>query len=619
MKSLSEYTRRLNHHFLLFAPFLLFLGLIACPVFAQSQTAEQSIILDGIHKFSPDDNPAYSSPDYNDSQWQSVTVPGSWQEQRIKPVKGIGWYRIHFTLPGSFRPIKSALLLGRIGDVDEVFLNGLKIGGEGLIGNRFVEATKVERFYPLPEAFLRYDSTNVIAVRVMNTYLNGGIFDKGVIIGDYNGLLIEKFKRDTNILIVEFCFFTFFAIFFVTCFFFYIKGLRDKEYLYFWIFTSIYGILFVLGSVTFYHSGLKSPLVQQTLNALTTILPASLVLLLINVYQEKLTHYIKVFLMVFPLIALAIIFFPGYTSRIYFYKAWKIFFVLVAVFMVFHAVRAYYRKINESGPILLGITGLIIGFILESVGGLDLLQITGFFLWDYSAMFFMICVMYALTSRYTRIKEELKKASLKIFDAHEDERKRLARELHDGVGQSLLSVKLQLKMLESSAKKGVLIHEESFSELVSDISHSIDEIRSIAMDLRPSFLENIEFAEAIRWHAGKIQEQSGIHINIHIADLKEIDSKLKENIYRIYQEALSNAIKHSGASTVDVILKMDTAALLLEIKDDGKGFTPAQIEKRGTGIGLYTIKERVELLGGILRINSSDKIGTSIHIEVPFP
>jgi signal transduction histidine kinase len=599
-------------------PILLFLGLIACPVFAKSQMAEQSIILDGIHKFSPDDNPAYSFPDYNDSQWKSVTVPGSWQAQRIKPAKGVGWYRIHFTLPGSFKTIKPALLLGRIGDVDEVFLNGLKIGGEGLIGNRFVEATKVERLYQLPESHLRYDSTNVITIRVMNTYLNGGIFDKGVIIGDYNALLAEKLQRDRNILIVEFCFFTFFAVFFVSCFFFYLKGLRDKEYLYFLIFTSIYGILFVLGSVTFYHSGLKSPFIQQTLNALTTILPASLVLL-INVYQEKLTYYIKVFLVVFPLIALAIILFPGHISRIYFYKVWKVFFILAATLMVFHAVRAYYKKINESGPILLGITGLIMGFILESVGGLDLLQMTGFFLWDYSAVFFMICVMYALTSRYTRIKEELKKASLKIFDAHEDERKRLARELHDGVGQSLLSVKLQLKMLESSAKKGVLIHEESFSELVSDISHSIDEIRSIAMDLRPSFLENIEFAEAIKWHAGKIQEQSGIHINIHIADLVEIDSTLKENIYRIYQEALSNAIKHSGASTVDVILKMDTAALLFEIKDDGKGFTPAQIEKRGTGIGLYTIKERVELLGGILRINSSDKIGTSIHIEVPLP
>ncbi len=150
----------------------------------------------------------------------------------------------------------------------------------------------------------------------------------------------------------------------------------------------------------------------------------------------------------------------------------------------------------------------------------------------------MICVMYALTARYMRIKEELRSASLKIFDAHEDERKRLARELHDGIGQSLLSVKLRLKMLASKAKENLPAEEESFSELVSDITHSIDEIRAVARDLRPSFLENVDFVEALKWHAGKMQEQSGIQININTDGLIEINAKVKENIYRIYQEAL---------------------------------------------------------------------------------
>ena len=75
-------------------------------------------------------------------------------------------------------------MLGRIGDVDEVFLKGVKIGGEGLIAERFVEATKVERLYRIPGDLLRYEGTNVLAVKVMNTYLNGGIFDEGVTIGD---------------------------------------------------------------------------------------------------------------------------------------------------------------------------------------------------------------------------------------------------------------------------------------------------------------------------------------------------------------------------------------------------------------------------------------------------
>ena len=587
-----------------------------CPC-KDAYASTKFIILDGLHKFSPDDKPAYAFPDYDDSQWQSIKIPGSWQSQDIKPAKDIGWYRIRFSAPDGLRNLIPAILLGRIGDVDEVFLNGVKIGGEGLIAKRFVEATKVERLYRIPGDLLRYDGTNVLAIKVMNTYLNGGIFDEGITIGDYNALLIEKFKRTQYSQLVEFCFFTVFTIFFVTCFFFYIRGLRDKEYISFWLFISIYGILFVLESVTFYNTGLKTPVIQQIINTLAAILPAMLVLLLMTVYQKQMSFSIKLFLLIFPLLALLIILYPDHTPRVYLYELWKMLFVLAAIFIVFHTVKAYFKKFHESGPILLGISGLVIGAILESVGGLDLLQITGFFLWDYSAAFFMICVMYTLTARYMRIKEELRSASLKIFDAHEDERKRLARELHDGIGQSLLSVKLRLKMLASKAKEKLPAEEESFSELVSDITHSIDEIRSVARDLRPSFLENVDFIDALKWHAGKMQEQSGIQININTDGLTEINAKVKENIYRIYQEALSNAIKHSGARNVDVTLRAKNTSLSLAIKDDGDGFDPVRVEEREAGIGLYTIKERVELLGGILRIKSSDKMGTSLYIEVP--
>jgi signal transduction histidine kinase len=584
---------------------------------AQAQKPGDYIVLDGSHKFSSDDNPVYSSPDYDDSQWKSITVPGSWQSQNIKTEKGIGWYRISFNIPEDFKHKKPALFLGRIGDADEVFLNGVKIGGEGLIDKRFVEATKVERLYSLPENILKYNNSNLISIRVINTYLNGGIFDKGVAIGDYNLLLVEKFKRDKYILVLEFCFLTFFSLFFITCLFFYMKGLRDREYMYFWLFTLLYGVLFIFGSVSFYNAGLKTPLIQQVITFISAMLPLSIILLLNSIYQKKLTLYFKLFVLLFPLSSLALVLFPDYTSRVFLYNLWRILFFIAAFFMIFQAIKAYYNKINESGPILLGITGLIVGFVLESIGGLDLLQITGFFLWDYAVVFFMICVMYALAARYTRIKDELRTASLKIFEAHEDERKRLARELHDGVGQSLLSVKLRLKMLESKMQEGISFQREDISALISDISFSIDEIRAAARDLRPSFLESTDFIEAIQWHAKKIQEQTGINIKVNIKGLLDVDLKVKENIYRIYQEALSNIVKHSGARNVEVDLKVENNKLFLRVKDDGKGFALLMGRREDTGLGLHTIKERVDLLGGILNIKSSDKIGTSIEIEVP--
>jgi signal transduction histidine kinase len=136
------------------------------------------------------------------------------------------------------------------------------------------------------------------------------------------------------------------------------------------------------------------------------------------------------------------------------------------------------------------------------------------------------------------------------------------------------------------------------------------------MDLRPSFLENTELVEAIKWHAKKVKERSGIEVNVSAGDIGQISLKIKENFYRIFQEALNNALKHSGATKAEVLLSRDKSYIVLEIQDNGRGFRPDGTEQ-DQGIGLYTIRERVELLGGIIRIKSSDKIGTDIFIEVP--
>lgn len=574
------------------------------------------IVLDGIHKFSPDDNPHYALPSYDDSGWEPVAVPGNWQSQGISPPDGIGWYRIHCTVPESFRNIQPAVFLGRIGDADEVFFNGFMIGGEGSIGKQFIEASKIDRLYMIPREQINYGGENLIAVRVLNTYLNGGIFDRGIHIGEYKDLLIVELQKHKKTLIGEFCFFTFFSLFFLACLFFYIKGLRDREYFYFWLFITLYGILFFLGSVTFYDTGMKTRIVQQTIAIISALLPASLLLLLVHFYKEKISVFVRTIAAAFFCIATLSLFFTSHTARISLHTFWKLLFILTAAFLVFIAIKAFFRKFYESGTILFGITGLIVGFIVESLGGLDLLQVTGFFLWDYAVAFFMICVMYALTSRYTRIKE-LQSASMKIFNAHEKERKRLARELHDGIGTSLLATKMKLKMIEARVKENLPIDEQAFPELIAEMRHSIDELRAVAKDLRPSFLENTELVDAMKWHARKVQARTGIDVRISAGTLNKIGPELKENLYRIFQEALNNAVKHSGATSVDILLSRDTEYLTLEIHDNGRGFVIAGREKEEQGLGLYTIRERVELLGGIIRIKSSDKIGTNIYIEVP--
>ncbi len=280
--------------------------------------------------------------------------------------------------------------------------------------------------------------------------------------------------------------------------------------------------------------------------------------------------------------------------------------------MLYFSLKAFKRHYYESGSTLLGIAGLIAGFILESIAGVDFLQSTGFFLWDYSTIFFMTCVMYALAARFTRIKE-LQTTSIRIFKAHEDERKRLAREIHDSIGPSLTAIKMQMQIVAKKIREGLLPEQETVNELIQEINHSIQDMRAIAMDLRPSFLETTDIKDAISWHAKKIQERSGIIINLNIEDILNTSNDIKEALYRIYQEAITNIIKHADATMVDIILKRDGKFISMEIRDNGKGFDLSDSNK---GLGLATIKERVELLEGIITIKAYRNIGTTISVRV---
>jgi len=168
--------------------------------------SDNLVSLEGPHRFRPGDNPLWSLPKYDDSGWTSVQVPGSWQSQGIRPDNGMGWYRIHFEAPEGLRQIQPAVSLGVINNADEVYLNGVKIGGEGAMEKGFVLVYPpyVYRVYKIPEGLLRFNRSNLLAVRVMINYLEGGIVSGTVLIGDYPHLMVEKISRESLKISAEF-------------------------------------------------------------------------------------------------------------------------------------------------------------------------------------------------------------------------------------------------------------------------------------------------------------------------------------------------------------------------------------------------------------------------------
>lgn len=207
----------------------------------------------------------------------------------------------------------------------------------------------------------------------------------------------------------------------------------------------------------------------------------------------------------------------------------------------------------------------------------------------------------------------------------EEERLSISREIHDQLGQDLTVLKMDIALMAKNSQKkpeseSNLNPEKITSELkrlspiIDDI---INKVRKIATDLRPDILDKLGLVEAIEWHAGEFEKRSGIKCITHLTD-KDVSFTPDKSIsiFRIFQESLTNAARHSGATEINISLNIQNGWLTLIITDNGRGITEAEIEK-SSSLGILGMKERVLILGGIWKIKGVYDKGTTITIQVP--
>lgn len=211
------------------------------------------------------------------------------------------------------------------------------------------------------------------------------------------------------------------------------------------------------------------------------------------------------------------------------------------------------------------------------------------------------------------LQQERKRQVKSVIDGQEKERQRLSRELHDGLGQNLVAIKLKLESI-SAKQAGEL--SGTLTQVKQMFNHTIEEVRRISNNLMPAALKEFSLAVVLRNLCTEIESNSGINVGLTIGVLPEsLDQVLKTYIYRIVQEALTNVVKHSGASRAVVSVFSDFSNLHLQIEDNGSGFSPAALPDSGNG--LYNMKERAILLGGKINIISAKGKGVKIVAEFP--
>ena len=204
-----------------------------------------------------------------------------------------------------------------------------------------------------------------------------------------------------------------------------------------------------------------------------------------------------------------------------------------------------------------------------------------------------------------------------LVTAQEDERQSLARELHDQAGQGLTSLLIRLKALENKCKDPSL--KDGLHHMQSLVSDTIDQIRDLSYSLRPPALEEFGLGTAIKALVEEISEQTGLRIKFKNRTEEKISPKIETVLYRIVQEGLTNVIRHAEATHVVIELEPRENLLYLKIEDDGKGFDPSDAAPSNgkRHLGLISMNERTELIGGVLEMYSTVGGGTKIEVKVP--
>lgn len=217
-------------------------------------------------------------------------------------------------------------------------------------------------------------------------------------------------------------------------------------------------------------------------------------------------------------------------------------------------------------------------------------------------------------------KEAARRALLEsLVRTQEDERARLARELHDGAGQTLTTLLVRLKALEQRAPAGAM--HDDLVRLQNLAAGSIEQVRDLSYELRPATLQEFGLARALETLLSETARPAGLTVHAHLTLTRSLPKEVETALYRIAQESLNNLLRHAGARHLEVELVETPLGVALRLEDDGCGFDPnrlpAQTERRH--LGLISMQERAEMLGGSLVVYSAPGAGTSVQVRIPLP
>jgi two-component system, NarL family, sensor histidine kinase UhpB len=268
------------------------------------------------------------------------------------------------------------------------------------------------------------------------------------------------------------------------------------------------------------------------------------------------------------------------------------------------------RRINRFG------SSTIIGPVPCKDGSTKTCEVTSMFLPNGMKMSMWIDV----TQREKvlgKSRDELRDLSEYIQKAREEERQRIARELHDEFGQFLSALKVDVLCVEKDCGNGSAVPSDHVLSMAKNIDQAIERVRDICWDLRPVALDHLGLGPAVEWELERLHKATGISYSVRISKrLEFIDKELSQVLFNILREALTNVIRHAGATAVTVALKTEGEKLLMRIVDNGVGMPHGKASGLGS-LGFLGIRERLRFWNGELKIRTGKGKGVALSVVVP--
>ena len=563
-----------------------------------------AIDLRGEHRFRAGDNLDYAAPDFDDSNWEKLTPPASWR-LRILGGEVFGWHRMHFDLE---EPPTSpqALELGPIAWSDEVFVNGQRVGATGRM-DQMPRMGLEPRLYALPAGSLR-PGKNVVAIRVRALpFLVCGLLGQRHGIDD--ALVLERRRSDALLRtqLAEGLLFGFLGLSLLLVAFFPKRGRhgRATQFLLATI-PSALAMLWLL-STTMRSAGISPEAAGALPFAAISIAGISYGGFICVIATGGVPRLIKRLMLLQGVIAVLFLAVPGALGALIVAGSVNNAVASTAVFILL------FRAVREGAP---GARPTAAGAIVVLISYLAMFLLPDPFFAGIPFIYYGIaCSMaFAVLALIRHIHEmslEIDQKTEYSLEAHRVERNRLARDLHDGLGQMLALLKMQMQRMGRKHTGDPV--QDVFDESAEQVGATLDELRRIAQDLRPAPLQDRTFDDAVRDYARAIESRTDFDVEVSGTFTHPPTGGVADELYRITQECLTNCLKHSAARKVEVTLAETGDRYLLVVEDDGRGLS----KTKGAGLGLATIRERTELLGGKCAITSGSDGGTRIEVRVP--